>query len=85
MASDPRVNTPCGLEGPGQKVKIRNNFKNFFFLVFHYENNLGIKLACNHSKCLVLFVGHEQLDLLFMAQLRCPFTFTADLCMKMIL
>ena len=53
MASDPRVNTPCGLEGPGQKVKIRNNFKKIFFLVFHYENNLGIKLACNHSKCLV--------------------------------
>ena len=30
MASDPRVNTPCGLEGPGQKVKMKNNFKTIF-------------------------------------------------------
>ena len=40
MASDPRVNTPCGLEGPGQKVKSRTT-STIFFLVFHYENNLG--------------------------------------------
>ena len=30
MASDPRAHSSSGLEGLGQKVKIKNNFKNIF-------------------------------------------------------
>ena len=39
MASDPRVHTPCGLEGLGAKCKNLEQLKNILILI--NENKLG--------------------------------------------
>ena len=58
MASDLRVNTPCGLERPGQKVKSKTTSK-IYFLVFHLKTIWADSLPVITQYILLWFVGHE--------------------------